>query len=203
MPAECLDYTYEITRKSRSAWDGSTECVEAEPIIPTKHRHRCVNDCLQTYSDPWASRYQGPSIKNRALVDNHYSNEHRERLDHALRTEIEYAKAMLVRSDDEDEDAPRFSKDAFSRAIEFLRAQSTQFRKMLGSFAPTPSIGPGPDGSVDLHWKKQGWELLVNIPADPGKIATFYGDNYGAQKIKGSFDPKTFNYGIIAWLMNN
>jgi hypothetical protein len=42
----------------------------------------------------------------------------------------------------------------------------------------------------------------VNIPASVDKLASFYGDNYGAQKIKGSVDLKTFNLVIASWLMN-
>ena len=70
-----------------------------------------------------------------------------------------------------------------------------------GMRLPVPRIGPGPEGSIDLHWKQPSWELLVNIPADANEMATFYGDNYGVQKIRGTLDPQKFNLGIAAWLM--
>jgi hypothetical protein len=67
---------------------------------------------------------------------------------------------------------------------------------------PVPHIGAGPNGSIDLHWKRKNSELLVNIPADPNGLVTYYGDDYGAQKVKGTMNLSTFNLGIAACLMN-
>jgi hypothetical protein len=123
-------------------------------------------------------------------------------VDLPLLAKIEHAEKMLDQSSD-DEDAPGYSRTALNRARVFLTAQSAQLRKVYGVFAPVPDLGSGPNASIDLHWKRKDWELLVNIPASGNEPATFYGDNYGLQKIKGSFDPITFNHGVIAWLMGN
>ena len=125
-------------------------------------------------------------------------------VDEALRSEIQRAERMLENSSEQDEEeGPIFSIETLNRADFFLHAQSNQFRKMYGDFPPAPQVGPGPNASVDLHWKQKDWELLVNVPADADRPATFYGDNYGIQKIKGTLNTKSFNNGIILWLMSS
>lgn len=123
--------------------------------------------------------------------------------DRELKAEIEHAKTMLALVDDGDEEgAPGYSKNTLERAIKFASAHSAKGYDLCSSYPPTPRIGPGPDGSVDLHWKQKNWELLVNIPADETQMAVFYGDDYGAAKFKGSFNPKTVKLGIVNWLMH-
>ena len=132
------------------------------------------------------------------------SRQHTGERDQGLNNELAQAESMLERPRDEDEeDTSAFSSETLLRAKTFLLGQSKQFRKICGHFPPVPRIGSGPNGSVDLYWKEKDWELLINIPAEDGKMATFYGDDYGAQKIKGSFDPNSFNYGIVPWLIRS
>jgi hypothetical protein len=124
--------------------------------------------------------------------------------DHALNEELAHAENLLGQPIDEDEEgSSSFSSETLLRAKTFLLAQSKQFHKISGYFPPVPHIGSGPNGSIDLHWKQNDWELLVNIPVESSKMATFYGDDYGAQKIKGSFDPTSLHYGIVPWLIRS
>lgn len=121
--------------------------------------------------------------------------------DLALTEELAHAEGMLEHPQDEvEEGTAGLSTEALSRAKTFLLERSKQFRKICGYFPVVPQIGSGPNESIDLYWKEKDWELLINIPAESEKMATFYGDDYGSQKIKGSFDPSSFNYGIVPWL---
>ena len=118
-----------------------------------------------------------------------------------LKVGIEQARRILELSDNWDgEGSPGYSEDTFNRATTFLTTHARWLWESHCVRLPVPMIGPGPDGTVDLHWKEPSRELLVNIPADANEMATFYGDNYGTQKISGSVDPNNFNFGIIAWL---
>lgn len=120
-----------------------------------------------------------------------------------LEAEIKRAKLLLELRDDWDgEGSPGYLEATIDRAIAFLNTHTERLSDMYGIQPPIPSIGPGPEGSIDIHWKQPTWELLVNIPADADKMAAFYGDNYGTQKIKGSLDPEYFNLGIAEWLAN-
>jgi hypothetical protein len=123
--------------------------------------------------------------------------------DRELKAEIEHAKAILTLGNDWDEGGgAAYSENVFARAVAFVAAHSTKGYDLCSSYPPAPRISPGPDGSIDLHWKQKTWELLVNIPADDSQMAVFYGDDYGAAKIRGSFDPRTVNLGIVNWLMH-
>lgn len=121
-----------------------------------------------------------------------------------LKAEIERARQMLPLDDDWDgEGSPGYSEETLNRAIAFLTEEADGLWDLRGICLPVPRIGPGPDGSIDLHWKLPTRELLVNIPADAGKIATFYGDHYSPERISGSLDSKNFHFEIAVWLVDD
>lgn len=116
-----------------------------------------------------------------------------------LETQIERAEEML-RNGTDDEDVPMFSRNALDRAIALLWAQSAHSRREQQCFSPTPHIGPGPEGSVDLFWKRVDWELLINIPSNITESITYFGDRYGTKSTKGHFESDDPDLGIIDWL---
>lgn len=115
-----------------------------------------------------------------------------------LSTEMRHAREALEAGDEAIEEL--YSPETLLRAEAFLKAQIEWLWRSCGIKAAIPSVGPGPAGSVDLYWKEQDWELLVNIPPF-GQLATFYGENYGSEKNKGSFEPEKLSTNIVAWLM--
>ena len=125
--------------------------------------------------------------------------------DPLLDSEVRRASPLFELASDDDEGADVASKTrAFRRAVDFLNDQSRIVYKWHKTFAPVPDIDLGPGGSVDLHWKAPDWELLINIPSDPRREATFYGDTRDSCfQFKGSFNPIAFDYGIALWLMKN
>jgi hypothetical protein len=119
-----------------------------------------------------------------------------------LEAEIERSKDILQLADDWDgEESSGYSPVTLNRAIAFLKTHSAGLWRSYGARLPIPTIGPGPAGSIDIYWKRRTWELLVNIPPTQEEPATFYGNDYGSQKIKGSFDPTKYTLGIAIWLM--
>lgn len=119
--------------------------------------------------------------------------------DPALKAEIEHARTMIGTPV---EGHATYSEDTFNRAAAFLTMYSDQLFKSHGLVLPVPKIGPGPEGSIDLHWKHQSRELLMNIPADANEPAAFYGDDHKTQKFRGQLDVKTFNLGFAHWLIS-
>lgn len=111
-----------------------------------------------------------------------------------LTSELERVDKLIDENDSEDAESLRYiRKEALIRAKAFLRLQSGRLRKICALSVPVPDMDLGPNGSIDLHWKRGDWELLVNIPAEPNDLAAVYGEN-GSQMIKASFDPKTFHF---------
>jgi hypothetical protein len=115
---------------------------------------------------------------------------------------IESSKWILSLEDDWDENGtPKYSESTWKRACVFLIKQS-ELALELQKELPAPKILPGPEGSIDLHWKRAQFELLMNIPNDSSKPATFYGDDYGKSCIKGNLNPAASNPALIFWLLS-
>ena len=109
---------------------------------------------------------------------------------------------ILDLKDDWDEQgSPGYEESTWLRACEFLTRQADCARESFGRDLPVPRILPGPDASIDLHWKMPRFELLVNIPKDTSKPATFYGDDYGNSCIKGNLNPSEEIRGLVVWLL--
>jgi hypothetical protein len=90
------------------------------------------------------------------------------------------------------------SRATVDRAKEFLSAYAGAGVKN----ALLPRVSPGPNGSIDMHWNNKKKELLINIPADSGKPITFYGDDFGDQKITGSVHVGMIERLIAYWLVS-
>jgi hypothetical protein len=124
-----------------------------------------------------------------------------------LEQEIQRSRRILSLEDDWDgEGSKGYSEQAWSRATGYLRRQARACWLRHGVVIPTPTIGPGPEGSIDIHWQTEFYELLVNIPADPAIPASFYGDDYGTLSIKGTFDPSAEPSGhlaLVSWLVRD
>lgn len=119
---------------------------------------------------------------------------------------LKQSRAILDLQDNwDDEGGRRYEPETLSRTASFLERYAVRAWTRFGIAIDAPEIGPGPDGSIDLHWnsQKDRFVLLVNIrPAgDPSGPAGFYGRDNQGTTIKGSFDPERVNSGLLEWLM--
>lgn len=118
-----------------------------------------------------------------------------------LEAEIEQARNILNEPQAAPEECGFYSEQTLERAVGFLRTHIEWLWRSYGVKVGVPTIGPGPNESVDLYWQTPSWRLLVNIPSNVLALATFYGDDNGRQKSKGSFDPESLSGSIAACLM--
>ncbi len=89
--------------------------------------------------------------------------------------DIAYLRSLEDNFDDEGGKAP--TGETIDRATKYFpelrKLVLEQTKVKLG----TPRYFQGPDGSVDLLWKKKGkHRLLANVPADNKEEPTYYGD---------------------------
>ncbi len=61
-------------------------------------------------------------------------------------------------------------------------------------------ISPVGDGSIDIHWKDERRQLLINVPAAGDEPIEFYGDDRGRTIVKGVVDPSASTRWLFAWL---
>jgi hypothetical protein len=119
-----------------------------------------------------------------------------------IQVAISASRPILELEDDWDgQGSPRYSEATWRRATEFLLRQANFARVSLAQELPVPKILPGPNASIDLHWKLADFELLLNIPSDAAQPATFYGDDYRNSCIRGTLDPSEEIRGLVVWLL--
>lgn len=119
-----------------------------------------------------------------------------------LSSAIENSRTILDLEDDWDgEGGVCYSEATWLRATEFLRENALRLRQLKDVWPAVPFIEPGPNGSIDLHWRTSKRELLINIPRDPNQPAGYYGDNFANETIKGKLNISENNEWIMVWLM--
>lgn len=85
-------------------------------------------------------------------------------------------------------DAP-YTEETLRRAVQLLREVAETFWNATGSHSSVPSIGPAEAGSIDLFWELSDVTLLINVPADAVKNATYYGRRQSGSKTSGLIAP--------------
>lgn len=120
-----------------------------------------------------------------------------------LRKAIETSKQLLGYEDDWDgEGSLGYSKSTLDKAERFLTDNSRIFWQNNAIWVTAPDFCPGPDGSIDLLWKLEDRELLINIPINENDLAGYYGDNFqNGSIIKGKLNLTEKNEWILMWLM--
>jgi hypothetical protein len=114
---------------------------------------------------------------------------------------VRKAHTMLSLPDDwDDAGSPSIRPETLRRAVFFLLLNSAIVLWRYAAVVPTPRITPGPDGSVDLHWRTRRRELLINVPRESQEPFSYYGDDFGSDKRKGSIPADSLAPDLFAWL---
>jgi hypothetical protein len=118
-----------------------------------------------------------------------------------LQTAIENSQEFLEWEDNwDDEGSLGYRKETWQRATDFILDNNLRLWQAYHVAMDVPDILPGPNGSIDIHWQTPTYELLINIPAAPDQLATFYGDKPSGTVIKGRFQTEARNEWLIMWL---
>jgi hypothetical protein len=122
-------------------------------------------------------------------------------LSSTLRQAIQESRWILSLEDNWDgEGSPRYNERTWGRAVGFLKRNAISLWNNRSIWIDPPRISPGPNGSIDLHWKTAVRELLINIPADLNQLAGFYGDDRANNTVEGKIDTTGQNEWILMWL---
>lgn len=129
--------------------------------------------------------------------------ETRNELSFEIKKAIETSKQLLEYGDDWDgEGALGYLKHTLDKAEKFLTDNALTFWKNNAVWITAPDFCPGPDGSIDLLWKLEDRELLINIPVNENNLAGYYGDSSkNGSIIKGKLNLTEENQWILMWLM--
>lgn len=116
---------------------------------------------------------------------------------------IKESQKLLQLEDNWDEEGSSgYSEITLNKAVKFLKDNAINYFKNSGVWVTAPEICPGPDGSIDLLWKLEDRELLINIPVDENQSATYYGDDSKNNNVtKGKLNLTEKHEWILMWLM--
>ncbi|NVM27405.1 MAG: hypothetical protein HWN65_01075 [Candidatus Helarchaeota archaeon] len=107
---------------------------------------------------------------------------------------------LNLENDWDGENSIGYKEETLDRTINFIKNISKKFWIDFKFIMEIPDIFPGTKGDIDIDWKLDTFQLLLTIPQDPNKPTAFYGDDYGINKIKGTFDIKKLDSVIVPWL---
>jgi len=125
----------------------------------------------------------------------------------AVEAAIQESRTILDLKDDWDgEGSCGYAASTLERVNGLLSNNALSLWRSQRVQIPAPVIGPGPDGSIDINWQLTTRKLLVNVPADADKLATFYGsDRVGRGElahnvIEGRLDTSVQNQWLLMWI---
>ena len=196
-------------------WGRASDVTESVTAPASYRRHADPVSARQRSSE-W---FRGPRLKSKVwivydskekqLVGEWISRSSGEKRSAVTRTPINLQQAIVssrwildLKKDWDEQGALPYAETTWKRACDFLIRQSNFSRHTCHKELPVPKILPGPNASIDLHWKLAQFELLVNVPNDPVKNATFYGDDYGDLRIRGDLNTAEVIPGLVVWLLH-
>lgn len=106
---------------------------------------------------------------------------------------VSEAKERILRLEEDWDDAgcPAYKPETLDAAAQFLY-------QIDNPEAINVRIAPASEGSIDLHWKTDKFELLINF--HPDNSVSYYGDDYNGNLIRGGSCPKP---GLISCWMKH
>ncbi len=120
---------------------------------------------------------------------------------HFLAKLFEDSRHLLTLDDDWDnEGGQRFNESHWRRVIRFLSDNALWLWEREKLCIPEPRIIPGPNRTIDVHWKSAELELLLNIPEDLNQPVSFYGDDYKRDAVNGTLGLDHDNFWLMLWL---
>lgn len=101
----------------------------------------------------------------------------------------------------DDAGAQPIQAKTWERAVTALRGAAEFVWARHDIELPAPTIGPCPDGSIDLYWSAGSITLLLNIQSEAGSTSDFYGRKPNLE-IKGPFNPDSADFSFLYWLFS-
>lgn len=98
------------------------------------------------------------------------------------------------------EGAKKIEPIVWKNAMKFLISSSSYIFTHFDIKIFSPSILPCSDGSLDISFDNNSIRLLINFKNQYNGLASYYGDNYDYNNIKGDFISLTYIDYIYVWM---
>lgn len=115
---------------------------------------------------------------------------------------VEQSRYILELEDDwDDEGSKGYQPLVWERVVIFLIRLSEKALASFNIVLDAPQIYHGYEGSIDLLWRTDKYQLLVNFPEDDDSPGSFYGDNFNIDTFEGTFKPSKVECSLLAFLV--
>ena len=115
----------------------------------------------------------------------------------SLKKAVEKSKYILdLQPNWDGEGAEAYTESTWIKSVSFLCEFSIDISNTFGKTPVTPTIYHGPEGSIDILWKTNDLNLLLNIPKDE-QAATFSGENSLGQEYEGSLNINNYSLSFL------
>lgn len=115
---------------------------------------------------------------------------------------IEKSRYILdLPSDWDEEGSPSYAHETWERAVKFMLQNVAELWRCERVRVQAPAIHHGPAASIDILWKTQSRDLLINVPPALNQPATYYGINQTTGiETKGNLDTSASNEWLLVWI---
>ena len=120
----------------------------------------------------------------------------------AIAKSIEKSRSILDLEENWDDDgAEAYLPETWKKTGVFLIDFASLAWNHLAEVIDPPKIYEGPEGSLDILWDTERFNLLINIPKE-GTLAEYSGDNGEGESMHGKLDCAKPKLGLITLLKN-
>ncbi len=186
-----------LTKRSNAYTYGVPGLVHPDEILKSAGpAGKALADSLlgiQGSSSGGASAYTLPSYRSTKVPG--------EAVEHIVDAISQSKKILDLQYDWDEAGSPGYKRKTWERAKNFLLENAANLWQINETRIDAPKILPGPDGSIDIHWKAKRHELLINIPEELSELAGYYGDNEIGQSVKGTLDTSRNHSWLWMWLI--
>lgn len=141
------------------------------------------------------------SEKIRIKITNNFEIELTNEFDKIAQAIIKSKEILKLKNNWDEEGSVGYKKETLVQAIKFLMLYAECIKNERDIIIDAPKFLPSANGSIDLLWRNPNYDLIINIPSYPNKIAKFYGDDRKHTQINGKFEFNNFNQGIFLSLL--
>ncbi len=120
-----------------------------------------------------------------------------------IRTAVQSARALTELGENWDgEGSQGYSLNTWRRVKKFMVTHAFVSQSLFRATLPVPAINPADQGSMDVFWRLNDRQLLVNFPAEETAPITYYGQNdRGDNTISGRTTGRERRLDLVAWLI--
>lgn len=97
-------------------------------------------------------------------------------------------------------DSKGYKKHTITNTILFLSKLYDKFQLKYKTYLPRPYLFPGDEGSLNIEWKNDNFDLLITIPEEITELAGLYGINSMKNEVKYNFKIFKIKKELLSWL---